>query len=270
MKLEHLGKLQALQLLGVVTLTDGYLQITKDKSRWELETSPNPNLHKICKNLFLKALRIKPNTRVTKDGRFVRTELFGLIYKSSLMRIKRLTKNNFQFLKTTTPKIKILAFRLAMDLEGSISPKFSLKKKKYKQNEYFQFQFDPELKLSFVDKAKINDWIEILKSIGFNFTIQRDTRYESGVGGLRTSGKNQIIQFYKSGGFLTDIKITKSPDKNLKINGFLKQNMLKTVVFILQNHSDYCSKSFDNKNEAESYRRWFIKNLFIPTRNKLK
>jgi hypothetical protein len=271
-EIENLERQEALKLLGTITLMDGYLQINDENCRWELETSPNLNLHKICEKLFLKAFEIQPKTYHTKNNKYTRTCVSGRKYEKHLIKIKDLTKNNFEFLKNETKNLKILAFRLGMDLEGSINVKFSIKKKNYKKNKYFQFQFEPELKLSFVNHSKINDWINIVDDIGFVFTKQTDNRYNDKLGGLRTSNRVHIINFYEEmGGFLTDLKIKKSSAKSkTSNNGFSKQCVLKTVTFILKNYSNLCSKSFRDKDEAEKYRKWFIKEIYVTTREKFK
>lgn len=271
MKVKNVNKNQALKLLSTVTLTDGYLQINNKNCRWELETSPNPALHKICNSLFLKAFNIETNFRFTKNKRFMRTDISGQKYRYHLTKIDNLTKSDFKFLKKESKEFKILAFRLAMDLEGSISTKFSIKKKTYKNHVYFQFQFDPELKLSSIEKSKLDDWTEILNNIGLSFTNHLDKRYDSGIQGIRTSNRNQIIKFDQIGGFLTDVKITKSSVKNnVTNNNFSKRNILKTIISIFENHPKLCSRSFGNKDEAEQYKKWFIQRIFLPARNKYK
>ncbi len=268
MDVEKLTRNQAIKLLGVFTLTDGYLFIDEKVSRWGLETTPNQMLHNICRSLFFRTFGIKINTLSTKGGRYMRTELFGKKYRTPLSEIQNIVKNNFEFLKKQNLDMKILAFRLAMDLEGSICMRFSVKRKFYKDSKYFQFQFEPELKMSFANKVNIEDWIEITKDIGFVFTREIDERRKEKVGGLRTSDRKQIVKFYEDvGGFLTDVKVSKSPKIRTCNNGFSKQDILKTIIFILKNHERDLSKNFNSKNEAEDYREKFIETIFIPTRN---
>ena len=271
MEISNLSENQAIKLLGVITLTDGYLQINKKRCRWELVTIPNFELHKISKDLFEKAFKISISSFYkTKGKKYRSTEVSGKKYYLYLSKLKRITKDNFKFLSGESKTFKEFAFRLAMDLEGSISTKFCVKKKSYKNKLYYQFQFEPELKLSFTDTPKIENWIKISKDIGFKLTVNQDSRFESRMGGLRTSDKEQILKFYEIGGFATNGVISKSSSNNIVNNNDISKNeILKTILYIFKNNSDLCSKYFQSKNEADDYRKWFVQEIFLPTRNKI-
>ena len=152
-----------------------------------------------------------------------------------------------------------------MDLEGSMITKFAIKQKSYKRTKYFQFQFEPEINFSVTDPNLANEWQRLVTESGLNLKTSEDKRLVNKVASLRSSQKHDILQFKNLGGFLVGVKIRKSHEGIISNNGYSKQQVLNSVCNILKNNNELCSKYFKKKIDAEKYRKFFIKEVYLPT-----
>lgn len=262
----NISKSSAIKLLAVVTATDGYLQMSMGKCHWGILTSPNEELHAIFRYLLYKSFGFDVPTHPARSGRYMVTEVYGKMYAEPMSKLKTLLEGKLEFLSKEPKLFKLLAFRLAMDLEGSVNIKLMVKRKTYKNSNYFQFQFEPEIELSCADAIKTDQWKKTASDIGLKFTVGRSERSPQGVDGIRTSDRVELAKFLSYGGFLTDVKITKSKGRLFSNNGYTKQCILKASLHILKEKGALCSKYFRNAKDANAYRKWFLKTVFLPSR----
>lgn len=264
----NISKSSAIKLLAVVTATDGYLQMSAGKCHWGVLTSPNEELHAIFRHLLYKSFGFTVLTHPARSGRYMVTEVYGKMYANAMSELKILLENKLEFLFKEPKWFKLLAFRLAMDLEGSVNTKLMVKRKTYKNSSYFQFQFEPEIQLSCADAIEAEQWKNIASNVGLKFTIGRSERSLQGVDGIRTSDRIELAKFLSYNGFLTNVKITKSKSKLFSNNGYTKQCLLKASLHILKEKGDLCSRYFRNIKDANEYRKWFLETVFLSTREK--
>jgi len=294
----NLTKDQSKKLICVISVCDGYGAIKKSgKGQWVLRTNPNLELHSFAYDLFLYAYNIKLPMFFApcKKGRQRSTEIYGNPIKNILKDLFLLTpgfktcpakilheKPSTYFLQPQ-PTIKFLfneplwfqkiAFRLALDLEGSIVTKFSVKKKTMEKYIYYQFQFEPSLQLSVTHPSLILEWQQLADILDIPLCVKLDKRIWTGLDGLRTSKQERIINFYrKIDGFLFQTLIYKSSSNHGNINNdnYSKNCVLKTCYELITKFDHSCSKSFSTHEEAIEFRKDFINNYYIPLREKNK
>lgn len=289
----NLTKNQAKKLICVTSLCDGFGAIYPTRSEWIIRTNPNMELHSFVYDLFLYGYGVKfPGFyKICKNGRQRSTELNGKKYEKILKdlftftptfktsKAKSTNERLDKYLSDPQPTLNFLfnepiwfqelAFRLALDLEGCISPNISVKKKEMSKYVYYQFQFEPMIKLSVVHPILIFEWQMVSNSINIPLTVKRDRRTWSGFDGLRTSDRFNILRLNKIGGFLTNVRIYKSsgPKNN---NGYSKNCILRTCCEILDSHRNVCSKSFSEIKSAQKYKEDFINNYYFSIREKIK
>jgi len=182
---------------------------------------------------------------------------------------RRKQQPTFEFLFNEPRWFKEIAVRLIFDLEGCVVSRVSVKKKTYKNIQYFQFQFESFLSISLTNPVLVAQLKEILSSLGFSFNIKKDSRKWSKIEGLITFKKKDVIHFLEIGGFLTPVKVSKSEREGVdNNNSFFKQALLYTACEIIKNYNT--SKHFRTKLEAEKWGRRFMDFVFIPLRNKFQ
>jgi hypothetical protein len=287
----HFSKHQAKKLICVISLCDGYGEIYPKRSEWKLETKPNNGLHFLVHDLFLYVYNINPPSGFRKSGKLQYTEIKGRCYEDVLKDLfeitptfktcpsKRRKEDYEEFFKKPQPTFKFLfeepkwfkeiAMRIIFDLEGSIVPRVALKKKIYKNKRYFQFQFETFLSISLTHPSLLNQLQQLLSILGFHFNFIRDTRTWSKLGGIMTWRKEDISHFLQIGGFLTDVKVSKSKKNGIyNNNSFFKQALLKCACEILSNYAT--SKHFPTEFHARKYMKFFMEKIFIPYRDKFQ
>lgn len=263
----NLTRKQMKELVYVFTLTDASIQLSDKKHKWSLETNPEFELHKLAFDLINSAYETKLPSFYLINGMKRRTEFSGKKYIPILRDIHNsIFKGNktIDFLFDEPLWFKNIAFRLAMDLEGSIITKFLVKQKSYKQKKYFQFQFEPEINFSAIDVNLVKEWQKLSSELGIDFTIGKDPRLQNKIACLRSSKKNNILKFHELGGFLLGVKIHKSHEGFISNNELSKQHVLNVVCNILDNDNDLCSKYFQDRKSAENYRKFFINKIYLP------
>lgn len=293
----NLTKNQSKKLICVTSVCDGYGRIKSDNGQWMLRTSPNLELHSFTYDLFLYAYNIRFSmfSAPCKNEKYVSTEMYGKSTKNVLRDLFLFTPNfktcpakilhekpsayflqpqpTIKFLFNEPSWLQKIAFRLALDLEGSITTKFSVKKKTMKKYVYYQFQFEPVLELSVTHPSLIFEWQKLAYILGIPLNVKLDKRSWTGLGGLRTSKQEKLINFYKEiGGFLFQTLIHKSSSNNGNINNdnYSKNCLLATCYELITKFGHLCSKSFSTREEAMKFRSYFIKNYYIPLRDKNK
>ena len=290
-KNNYFTKQRAKKLIAIISLTDAACYFDKDgTARWILMTSPEIILHKFVFDLFKFGFNMElPTFYKTRNKIYKSTELDGKGYcfvlnnlfkfSSSFKKFpsRSTAQNKDSYLKEPQPSLdfifnepkwfKILCLRIAMSLEGSIITKFMVKRKRYKEKTYYQFQFEPVLELACTHPNLVNSWKKLFEEINLNMKEKYDKRSWKGLIGLRTSNKNSILKFVELGGFLFDLKINKSPPTALISNNrFSKQVILNTIIEILKKYPR--SFHFKSKIEAKKFRIKFIQDIYIKTRKK--
>jgi hypothetical protein len=168
----------------------------------------------------------------------------------------------FNFLFEEPIWFQQLVIRLIFDLQGSIIARVSIKKKYYKNKRYFQVQFENFLGINIAHPTLLLQLNKLLRKVGFHFNVKKDPRSWSGMGGLITFRKSDILLFCKIGGFLTNIRISKSNKKgSLNNNGFFKQTIFLASCELMKNFTT--SKHFSTIYEAKIYAKKIWKILCV-------
>ncbi len=116
------------------------------------------------------------------------------------------------FLNSQNVQTKVWAIRFAFTTDGSISLS--------KQNK-------PELTLTCYNKALSFEWQQFLKKVGISCKISKKLNVKEETLGIRIYDYKNIYKFYKLGGFIDSVKISR---KSRKYCGVEKNKLLKMII----------------------------------------
>ena len=123
---------------------------------------------------------------------------------------------NFQptinFLNDKNIQTKIWATRFAFTTDGCIS---------------LSKQGKPELNFACYNKILSEEWQKFLTQFGINGHVAKCKKSRQGVSGVRIYDFRSIYNFYKLGGFIDGVKISK---KSTRYTGIEKNQLLKKVI----------------------------------------
>ena len=281
--IDNFGFDRLLKLLAVIVLSDGYIHYSKPNVgsiRLETLKEGSEELHelfeKFCLLLFNKLPKRQIRRRFSYNKKekknFLITELFLSSAIKELLNLspdyrttppKGVTKNKYlkspqptlSFLFNEPENVKMLAFRIWFDCDGSVIPSFKLKCKKEEKNNkiytYYQIQFECELNIAETNPQLISELIILCKQMGLKAIKKLDKRKWSGYDGIRISEINSIKKFVRHGP-MTDIRISR---KSKRFYRKSKRAICLGVNDILEDGSIPLSKSFKDKKEAQHYQQ---------------
>jgi len=219
----------SLSLLATLILTDGYLQ----KRGVVGYTSIDPVLMNVFIDLARANSRKLPNLLQTDDGRLeayvfdreLVRELLNLSPSYKKSPSNKTGKKEYldelqptvDFLLKTDVRTRIYSIRLAMSADGCITVHNSM-----------NGRMTASLIFGCANPTLLNGWKKVFSSLGIEMRVIKAKVKWAGVGGLITSKKEVLYRFWKLGGFVDGVKITrKSPnfagvEKNALLNRFLK------------------------------------------------
>ncbi|MBT4539233.1 hypothetical protein HOI26_03490 [Candidatus Woesearchaeota archaeon] len=296
----QLNKKQLLKILAILVLSDGHLYKHKDVPKnIRLVTSffgeDQHILFKfLCNKIFSHnvkrrtAIRKLNNQKVIISDYNYRNDILLLYSLSPEYNTTPGNKSKADYLGSLPPTLnfmfnenksmKWLALRTYFDFDGSISPTVKLKLKKDKREkkiyEYYQVQFECEIKISETNPFLVQDLLTLCEQLGIKATIRKDKRNWSNISGICISGIGSVKEFLKKGGPITGVLIS---GKSNRFKGIPKKMICQNVYELITNRNFLHSKSFKNKKEATEYRNklnYFIleslnKKLKSPSTNKL-
>jgi len=214
--------------LATLLLTDGYLQ----KRGVIGYTSIDPVLMNVFIDLIRANSKKLPTLLQMDDGRLeayvfdreLVRELLTLSpsYKKSPSNISENEYLNepqptVDFLLETNVRTRIYGIRLAMSADGGITAR-----------KLTNGQMIASLIFGCTNPTLLNGWKKVFSSLGIEMGVIKAKVKWAGVAGLVTSKKEMLHRFWKLGGFVDGVKITrKSPnfagvEKNALLNRFLK------------------------------------------------
>jgi len=212
------------KIVAVGLLTDGYMYRRKSDNRYLVSFySVDKNLHVFFQKLILVAF----NERVTTFLKTKNSKLWVSYYCKSANNpmIKTLLSfsntyctnkkmsPSLDFLLNERAEVKLQALRFAMSCDGSIS----VKKRQTGGIAY-------ELKLACSHPVLNLQWKKLFHSIRLDLNICKDKNVSSGIQGLSTSKKRNLVRFAEIGGFLpTDVKVTNGNYVGLQKNQVLQK-----------------------------------------------
>lgn len=280
--LESLNYNQLLKLLGVLVLSEGYINHSRANSAFiRLATlSSSIEQHALFEEMCLKLFNKKPRKYIYKIQNPHKKSYLELTHSelSSSKAIKELYElsptfktspgqkmSSKQFLTSPQPTInflfdepnfiKELALRVWFDFDGSIVPSFKLKTKRDKKinktYNYFQIQFECEIYIAETNPHLVKDLMKLCELVGLNARIKYDKRKWSGIDGICISDLNSVKKFVRLGP-ITDIKIS---SKSNRFYGVKKRDMCKAVSLLISDNSISLSKHFKDKKTAINHRK---------------
>jgi len=270
----ELTKHQSELLIATMLLTDGELRKTTKKYNHSTKQYPeyrigffgkSKSLHDLFVDLMFHAFRIKPSTYIRNRGDdLLITEFIGkraepakeallkisLSYRTKPYRDSVLhyllneSQPSLQQVLNADLKTKILAFRIGMSCEGSVS----LQSGPDEQN------VRPELKFSCAHPVLVMQWAQLARDLRIPFNLLAANRYGvsvidpleriiekiitfartkkeartwSGITGLQTGKVESALRFVTMGGFIPGIELAryskfKGCTKNQVLNALLK------------------------------------------------
>jgi hypothetical protein len=280
-ELKSLNREQLLKLLSILALSDGHIYKRKGiPANIRLVTSPfGKSQHQLfqylCLTLFgkkthTKKIYVKPNNKI-----FLLSELnfrngikelyeFSPEYnttpgKKTKEEYLKINQPTISFLSNEDTKMKWLAFRTYFDFDGSISPSIKLKNKIEGKYQYFQVQFECEIKISETNPNLVRELVDLSNQLGLKAIIKKDKRNWSMLSGICISERKSVKKFLEEGGPLTDVEIS---GKSNRFKGVKKKALCKTLNNLFDDKEFTFSKSFKNKKEAEKYRKNMIQLIF--------
>lgn len=219
-----LGQLSAedvdlLSILAVCTLTDGSLVKSYNTYRINFSSSDEV-LIDFAYALFGKLSGFCPNIHSgSKGGKIVAITDRGLGRKllnlSPEYRTFPLNEKNqpsISFLSDKTFQTKVWAIRFAFTLDGCISLPKSGK---------------AELSLACFNRSTCEEWKKFLLEFGIKTRFIKSKKSKQGVAGIRTYVFESIYKFYKLGGFVDKVKISR---KSKRYCGMEKNQLLAHVI----------------------------------------
>lgn len=218
----------SLPLLATLLLTDGYLQ--------KRGVVGYTSIDSVLMNVFIDLARANskklPNLLQRDDGRLeayvfdrkLVQELFTLSpsYKKSPSNTSKKEyldepQPPVDFLLETDVRTRLYSIRLAMSADGCITARKPI-----------NGQMIANLIFACANPTLLNGWKKVFSSLGIEMRVIKAKVKWAGVGGLVASKKEMLYRFWKLGGFVDGVKITrKSPnfagiEKNALLNRFLK------------------------------------------------
>lgn len=149
---------------------------------------------------------------VVITDKFLGKSLFELSPEYRTFPLEEKTQPTIRFLEDKNLQTKIWALRFAFTTDDCIS--LSKRSK-------------PELGFACCNRNMAKEWQAFLRQFGLNAHIARNGRYKQGVAGLRIYDFKSIRNFYKLGGFIDGVKISR---KSTKYMGMQKNGLLRKVV----------------------------------------
>lgn len=174
-------------------------------------------LHQIFKFLTMKGLGGKPSSFLQPHKRSYRTvferglksqcinAIFSLTpsFKTSPVRQEKnahatIQNPTLEFFSTEPLEIKVLAFRLAMSADGNVAI----------INDGLKFR----LRLGRAHPTLVREWKVLTEELGISMNVARDKNTWSGIQGLNTDQKDNLLKFSRYGGFIDGVRAHKSPE----------------------------------------------------------
>ncbi len=287
---DNLKKPEIFKILAIVGLSDG--TVREEENYIRLVTSNKSEcLHDIFKYLCNKVTNQTPRTCITrfksgfanKAKDYIQTTLTSETIVSKLINLNsnykttrgKLTKEEFlntpqpnlQFLYNSSKKLKWLAFRLWFDFDGCLVPSFKLKRKTEKRKKsiynYYQVQFEAELKIAETNPNLVEDLIQLCSLIGFNPIKKYKKKNWSGLDGISITRLSEVKEFCKFGP-ITNVKVS---DKSPRFSGMKKKSLCVATLKILEDPNIKKSKYFKNQFEALEYKNNMDKILLNLIKN---
>jgi len=226
MEIEKLNRKSAQKLIAVFLLTDGYLKYRKDRRQYILQIfSDDDEFHNCFADLMGYAFDKGTTFKHFDKSRRVKVSGYEIPHDSEIVkclfsfcsdyRTGGNTDATLNFLMDEPESVKKLAFRIAMTAEGSIG----ISKSRSKRIE------EPRLRFACAHPGLVKEWKNLIASLNITMNLDRDSANWSGIHGLITCKLENIVRFWKLGGFYPDIRIQSG--KNI---GFTKNEMLSAVI----------------------------------------
>jgi hypothetical protein len=208
-----------LSILAVCTLTDGCLDTKNNNFRLSFSSSDRV-WNNFIQALFFELSDFLPSFYGPHKGAY-NTCVSDSILGKQLLKLspdyKTYASNSeeqptINFLNIQNIQTKIWAIRFAFAADGSISLS--------KQNK-------PALELTCYNKSLCFEWKIFLSKIGIQSKIVKNLTTKEGVSGVRICDYKNMYKFYKLGGFINKIKISR---KSKRFVGKEKNWLLKKVI----------------------------------------
>ncbi|MBT3297797.1 hypothetical protein HN385_02645 [archaeon] len=251
--LKNFNNKQLLKILAILVLSDGHLYKHNGvpKNIRLVTSESGEDQHKLfkflCKKIFGKKTRSRTMTRkYTKQKCLISdfnsvSELPKLLKLSPEYNTTPGNKSQEEYLKCQQPtisfsfnenqEVKWAIIRTYFDFDGSISPSLKLRKKKDMKNEkiyeYFQVQFECEIKISETNLSLVKDLIKLCKKLDLKASIRKDNRNWSKISGRCISEIKSVKTFLNKGGPITNVKIS---GKSNRFKGISKKIICKKVL----------------------------------------
>lgn len=226
-KMERKG-VPSLPLLATLLLTDGYLQ-TRGVIGY---TSMDSTLMNIFID-FVRANSKRPPNILRRDNGLLEAYVFDPDLTKRLLALSptyktspdNVSKNEYlrgprpdaDFLLAEDIRTRVYAIRLAMSADGCITVSRQTKG-----------EIRGSINLGCANPTLLRGWKKVFDSLGIKMRVMRSKAKWAGVSGLTTSKKEVLYRFWRLGGFVDGVKITrKSPnfagvEKNILLNHLLK------------------------------------------------
>lgn len=225
-------------ILAVCLLTDGCLGVEGRSHRISV-FSKDPVIIEFSRALLLKLSKFEPGVyRGSKGVTIVRMTDNDLVRELQKLSPEFRTfppegkpQPTISFLKNANRKTKEWAIRVALTLDGSIALS------KYNK---------PELTLSCYNKTACEEWQKFFAVYGLRGNVSYSNRSRQGAIGVRIFNYSSIYNFYKIGGFMEGVKISKN---STRFYGLEKNYLLKKVIYlgIQKNCLNNCTRSDLNR-----------------------
>ncbi len=206
-------------ILAVCLLTDGCLSVEGRTHRISI-FSKDPIIIKFSRALLLKLSKFEPAVyKGSKGVSIVRLtdnnlarELLKLSPEFRTFPPEGRPQPTISFLKTANQQTKKWAIKVALTLDGSICLSKYLK---------------PELNLACYNKTTCEEWQKLFVEFGIRGNVSYSNRSKQGAIGVRIFNYSSIYNFYKIGGFMEGVKISK---KSTRFCGIEKNTLLNKVI----------------------------------------
>lgn len=139
-----------------------------------------------------------------------------------------------EFLSTEPLEIKVLAFRLAMSADGNVAI----------INDGLKFR----LRLGCAHPTLVREWKVLTEELGISMNVARDKNTWSGIQGLNTDQKDNLLKFSRYGGFIDGVRAHKSP----KYRGFQKNAILFGIKEMIEGKGNSLKEAIE-RYEAGSW-----------------
>ena len=206
-------------ILAVCLLTDGCLGV-EGRTHCISIFSKDPVIIMFSRALLLKLSKFEPGVcRGSKGVSIVRLtdndlarELLKLSPEFRTFPPEGRPQPTIAFLKTANQQTKKWAIKIALTLDGSIGLSKYIK---------------PELNLACYNKTACKEWQKLFVEFGIRGNVSYSNRSKQGAIGVRIFNYFSIYNFYKIGGFMEGVKISK---KSTRFCGLEKNMLLNKVI----------------------------------------